>query len=71
MHLFKLVEYNFTEVIIMRSCELVAFVTAAACTIAQCYPEEELPVLAAVFTQLGDTLSTIMAQEEACKDVAE
>ena len=55
----------------MRSCELVTFVTAIACAIAQCYPEEDLPVLAAVLTQLGDTLATIITQEEACKDVAE
>jgi hypothetical protein len=53
----------------MRSCELVTLVTATACAIAQCCPEEELPVLAAIFSQLGDTLATIIAQEEACEDV--
>lgn len=50
----------------MNSCELVAFVSSAACTISQCYPPEELAVLAAILTQLGDTLETILANEELC-----
>ena len=53
----------------MRSCELVTLITAVACSIAQCYPKEELPVLSAIFTQLGDTLATIITQEELCNDV--
>jgi hypothetical protein len=48
----------------MQSCELVATITAIACAIAKCCPEEELPILAASFTQLGDTLATIIVQEE-------
>ena len=55
----------------MRSCELVTLITAIACSISQCYPSEELPVIAAIFTQLGDTLGTIIAQEEFCNDVTE
>lgn len=47
----------------MRSCELVSFVTAVACNMANCYSDEELAVMAAVFTQLGDTLATILANE--------
>ena len=55
----------------MRSCELVTLVTAIACGITECYSNEELPVIAAIFTQLGDTIATILAQEEFCNDVTE
>jgi len=55
----------------MRSCELVTLITAVACSISQCYPSEELPVLSAIFVQLGDTLATIIAQDELCNDVTE
>lgn len=48
----------------MQSCELVASVTAIACTISKCCPKENLPLLAAFFTQLGDTLTTIIVNEE-------
>jgi hypothetical protein len=55
----------------MQSCELAASITAIACTIAQCCNKEDLPLIAASLTQLGDTLATINAQEELCekKDV--
>jgi len=55
----------------MRSCELVTLITAVACSISECYPSEELPVLSAIFVQLGDTLATIIAQDEFCSDVSE
>lgn len=48
----------------MNSCEFVASVTATACAIANCVPEEELPVLASFFGQLGATLASITVQEE-------
>ncbi|MBP1756106.1 MAG: hypothetical protein H6Q59_2504 [Firmicutes bacterium] len=48
----------------MNSCELVSLVTALACSIAKCFPEEELPLLIAMLTQLSDTLTTILAAEE-------
>lgn len=51
----------------MRSCELVTFITAAACAISKNYSTEELTVIAAAFTQLGDTIATIIAQEDACE----
>ena len=40
------------------------------CLIVQNYSEEEIGLLAAVFTQLGDSLATILANEaliESCK----
>lgn len=47
----------------MQSCELVATITAIACAIANNFSEEEVSVLASAFSQLGDTLATILAQE--------
>lgn len=55
----------------MNSCELAASVTALACAISECCSQEELPVIAAVFTQLGDTITTILAQNGYCSDLKE
>jgi len=52
----------------MNSCELVTFVSAAACSISKCVSREELEVLAAVFTQLGDSISTILAHRSLCSN---
>ena len=49
------------------NCELAAKITALACTIAQCCSKEELSVLAVAFSQLGDTIATILASNEVCK----
>ena len=54
----------------MNSCELVNLVSALSCLIIQNYNTEQIGVLAAVFTQLGDSLATILANEallEECK----
>lgn len=48
----------------MNSCELVTFITAVSCSIAKCYPKEDLPLLIAVFSELAATLATIIEQEE-------
>ena len=45
----------------MKECELTASVTALAELIANAFDEEELVLLGAVFTQLGDTINTILA----------
>lgn len=42
--------------------ELTLFVSAAANVLYECLPAGQLAVLAAVFTQLGDTLETLAAQ---------
>lgn len=63
LHFYRLSIY-FIEVKIMRSCELVASITALACKITECYLEEEVALLAAIFTQLGDTLGTILAHSD-------
>lgn len=51
------------EAIWMNSQELTALVTAAANGLYSCLTAPELAVLAAVFTQLGDTLETLAAQK--------
>lgn len=50
----------------MNSCELVTLVSSLACTLTKCYSNEELAVLAAILSQLGDTLTTILAHDELC-----
>ena len=49
---------------IMNSCELVTLVSFLSCLISNSYDNEELAVLAAVFTQLGDSLATILANKD-------
>ena len=51
----------------MNACELTAAITGAANTIACNLCDEELELLALVFTQLGDTLATIAAQRGMCR----
>ncbi len=48
----------------MDDCELVALITAVACGISQCASDNELSLLAAAFTQLGDTIATILTNRE-------
>ena len=47
------------EVFILNSCELASFVTYIACFIAKDKTSDELNLLSAIFSQLGDTLDTI------------
>lgn len=51
--------------------ELVAAITAVAIAIANCSTDEELPVLASAFNQLGDTIATIGAQRDRLKNCLE
>lgn len=55
----------------MNPCELTASVTALANAIACHLTLNELNLLAAVLTQLGDTLATIAAQRSICEELAE
>lgn len=43
----------------MNSCAFVNFISLLACEIAKDKSQDELAILAAFFTQLGDTLATI------------
>lgn len=47
---------------------LVSAITAAAIAIAKDKSNDELEILAAVFTQLGDTIATIVTQREICEN---
>lgn len=50
----------------MNSCELVTLVSSIACFLAQNCSSDELSVMSAVFSQLGDTLDTILTHQEIC-----
>lgn len=45
----------------MNSCELVNLVSMLSCLIVQNYNDDEIGLLSAIFTQLGDSLATILA----------
>lgn len=47
----------------MHDCELISYITAIACAIIKCFPDDELELMAAAFTQLGDTLATYLTQQ--------
>lgn len=51
----------------MNSCELVTFISSFACTLAKIYSPDELAMLAAIFSQLGDSLDTILAHKDLCQ----
>ena len=55
----------------MNPCELTASITALANAIACKLTLNELNLLAAVLTQLGDTLATIAAQRSICEELSE
>lgn len=55
-----------TEVSYVNACELTMLVTVIANGLAANYSNDELSLIGAVFTQLGDTLATIVAQNEIC-----
>lgn len=52
----------------MNSCELTASVTALANALACQLTDDELSILGAVLTQLGDTLATIAAVRGLCQN---
>lgn len=48
----------------MNSCEFVTFISVLASSVAKNKTQDEINLLAAFFSQLGDTLATISAFEE-------
>lgn len=50
----------------MNSCELVTFISSLACAISRSCDPDDIAMLAAILTQLGDTLATITVHEEIC-----
>ena len=55
----------------MTPCEITAAVTAVANFISCNFTNAQIDLLGAIFTQLGDTLATISAQNALCKTVLE
>lgn len=55
----------------MNALELTAAITTLANAMANNLTIDELNLLAAVVTQLGDTLATIAAQKSICESVCE
>ena len=47
----------------MNSCELVNLISTLSCLIVQNYTDNQIALLSAVFTQLGDSLTTILANK--------
>ena len=58
--------YTDNGVIFLNPCELVTLISSLACAISKTFRPEEISILAAVFTQLGDSLATILAAGELC-----
>lgn len=54
----------------MNACELTASITAIANALACRLDNDDLTVLAAVLTQLGDTLATIATQRAICENIS-
>lgn len=54
----------------MNACEITAAVTALANAISCRLDTNELALVGAILTQLGDTLETISAQRELCEGSA-
>lgn len=50
----------------MNSCEFVTLISSIACSIAKCHEPDEIALIGSVFTQLGDTLTTIAVREDFC-----
>lgn len=48
----------------MDSCKLAVFVSTIACSIYNSVTTDEAKVLAAVLTQIGDTLATMLTNDE-------
>lgn len=48
----------------LDECELVLFISGIACGIAKCSTDDELALMASIFSQLGDTLATIAAKRD-------
>ncbi len=50
----------------MTPCELPMMISAIACCIAEGRSADEIGLISSIFSQLGDTLDTIAAQQALC-----
>ena len=55
----------------MNGCELTAYITAAANAFAANATTEQLELIAVVFNQLGDTLTTLAVSRSVCGPAAD
>lgn len=51
----------------MDECELIMLISTVACTLSKCCSTDELNILSVAFTQLGDSLATILAKRQLCE----
>jgi hypothetical protein len=51
----------------MKDCELIMTITAIACGIIKCCSDDDITIMSAAFSQLGDTLDTYLTQKELCE----
>lgn len=54
----------------MDKCELIMLVSTVACTLSKCCSDDDLSILSAIFTQLGDSLATILTKRQLCETIA-
>lgn len=50
----------------MNNCQNLYFLSTIACQLAGCLSDDELSVLGANLTTLGDMLASILARKDAC-----
>lgn len=51
----------------MNSCPDLYFLSAIACQLSECLTEDELAILAASLTALGDMLEVLVTRREVCQ----
>lgn len=51
---------------LMNPCQLTMMISAIACCIAEEKSADEIGLMGSIFSQLGDTLATIAAQQALC-----
>ena len=52
----------------MNSCELTTYISALANIIAKDLTDDQISLLSSIFMQLGDTLDTIVSNNQLCKN---
>lgn len=52
----------------MKNCSSLYFLSTLACKLSECLDEDELNILSADLSTLGDMLDSILARKEACAE---
>lgn len=53
----------------MKNCSNLYFLSTLACQLSECLNENELHILSADLSTLGDMLVSISARQDACRDI--